>query len=54
MPEMHFEVSGLMSEILNNELETFTAWSKQWLVNFTPSKTVVMLFSYYNRNRPHL
>lgn len=43
-----------MEEILNNDLQTNTAWSKQWLVKFNPSKTELMFFLYYNRNRPFL
>ena len=31
--------------ILNHDLMIISAWAKQWLVNFNPQKTIVMLFA---------
>ena len=33
------------SERLNHDLSKLNTWASQWLVNFNPSKTVVMTFS---------
>ena len=43
-----------IENILNSDLRTITHWSKQWLVNFNPTKTEVMFFTLAQRNRPSL
>ena len=43
-----------METILNTDLSSITQWSKQWLVNFNPSKTEVMFFTLAQRDRPSL
>ncbi len=43
-----------METTLNTDLSNITQWSKQWLVQFNPAKTEVMLFSLSNTNEPTL
>ena len=43
-----------IEEKLNQDLDSILQWSKQWLVNFNPSKTEAMFLTYCNRNRPAL
>ncbi|MES9883011.1 MAG: reverse transcriptase family protein [Sedimenticola sp.] len=35
----------ITSDIINNDLETITNWSKKWLVTFNPNKTETLLIS---------
>lgn len=44
----------LIEHNLNHDLNKLTEWSKQWLVNFNPSKTDAMLFTLARTNRPNL
>lgn len=34
-----------IEDIMNTDLETISAWSKQWLITFNPQKTKAMIFS---------
>lgn len=39
---------------LNSDLENILQWSKQWLVNFNPTKTEVIALSLSDRDLPKL
>ena len=39
-----------VKEILNHDLALISAWAKQWLVTFNPSKTEAILFSLRQNN----
>ena len=42
------------AEHINKDLESVDAWSKQWLVNFSPAKTKSLIVSYeQDSNRNH-
>jgi len=38
--------------LLNHDLNILNSWSKQWLVQFNPSKTEGMMFTLSNSNTP--
>ncbi|XP_053404826.1 uncharacterized protein LOC128558706 [Mercenaria mercenaria] len=40
--------------VLNSDLEKISSWANQWLVNFNPSKTEVMFFSFRDIAQPSL
>lgn len=46
---------GISADILNNDLKKMNKWAKQWLVQFSPSKTKAMTISLkHNPNHPSL
>ena len=45
---------NIIETSLNSDLQKLSAWSKQWLVNFNPLKTEVVLFSLTERDSPNL
>jgi len=41
-------------EIINKDLQQINKWSKQWLVEFNPSKTIFINFSLLKKRDTHL